>query len=164
MRIIAATTWGEYKKYFEKDGALARRFQIVKVTEPNQDVTAGMLRSLLPMMEKHHNVSIREEAITATVHLSDRYLHGRRQPDKSVSLLDTACSRVAVSQSTSPDAIQDLEASLARHQGELALLTQEKSNVRRQEMLVNEIAQLEMDLEQLKSAWRHQSELVETAP
>ncbi|MCV5707385.1 hypothetical protein OFN27_29910, partial [Escherichia coli] len=84
---------------------LARRFQIVKVTEPNQDVTAGMLRSLLPMMEKHHNVSIREEAITATVHLSDRYLHGRRQPDKSVSLLDTACSRVAVSQSTSPDAI-----------------------------------------------------------
>ncbi|MCV5179889.1 type VI secretion system ATPase TssH, partial [Escherichia coli] len=88
------------------------------------------------MMEKHHNVSIREEAITATVHLSDRYLHGRRQPDKSVSLLDTACSRVAVSQSTSPDAIQDLEASLARHQGELALLIQEKSNVRRQEMLV----------------------------
>ncbi len=160
LRIIAATTWGEYKKYFEKDGALARRFQIVKVTEPNQDVTAGMLRSLLPMMEKHHNVSIREEAITATVHLSDRYLHGRRQPDKSVSLLDTACSRVAVSQSTSPDAIKDLEASLARHQGELALLTQEKSNVRRQEMLVNEIAQLEMDLEQLKSAWRHQSELV----
>ena len=110
LRIIAATTWGEYKKYFEKDGALARRFQIVKVTEPNQDVTAGILRSLLPMMEKHHNVSIREEAITATVHLSDRYLHGRRQPDKSVSLLDTACSRVAVSQSTSPDAIQDLEA------------------------------------------------------
>ncbi|MCV5473293.1 type VI secretion system ATPase TssH, partial [Escherichia coli] len=87
------------------------------------------------------------EAITATVHLSDRYLHGHRQPDKSVSLLDTACSRVAVSQSTSPDAIQDLEASLARHQGELALLIQEKSNVRRQEMLVNEIAQLEMDLE-----------------
>ena len=67
LRIIAATTWGEYKKYFEKDGALARRFQIVKVTEPNHDVTAGMLRSLLPMMEKHHNVSIREEAITATV-------------------------------------------------------------------------------------------------
>ncbi|EFL5668281.1 AAA family ATPase, partial [Escherichia coli] len=109
LRIIAATTWGEYKKYFEKDGALARRFQIVKVAEPNQDVTAEMLRSLLPMMEKHHNVSIREEAITATVHLSDRYLHGRRQPDKSVSLLDTACSRVAVSQSTSPDAIQDVE-------------------------------------------------------
>ena len=152
LRIIAATTWGEYKKYFEKDGALARRFQIVKVTEPNQDVTAGMLRSLLPMMEKYHKVSIREEAITATVHLSDRYLHGRRQPDKSVSLLDTACSRVAVSQSTFPDAIQNLEASLARHQGELALLTQE--------MLVNEITQLEKELEQLKSAWRHQSELV----
>ncbi|HHH7761282.1 TPA: AAA family ATPase, partial [Escherichia coli] len=160
LRIIAATTWGEYKKYFEKDGALARRFQIVKVTEPNQDSTAGMLRALLPMMEKHHNVSIREEAITATVHLSDRYLHGRHQPDKSVSLLDTACSRVAVSQSTSPDAIQDIEASLARHQGELALLTQEKSNVQRQEILVNKITQLEKNLEQLKSAWRHQRELV----
>ncbi|MEB3738385.1 type VI secretion system ATPase TssH, partial [Escherichia coli] len=160
LRIIAATTWGEYKKYFEKDGALARRFQIVKVAEPNQDVTAEMLRSLLPMMEKHHNVSIREEAITATVHLSDRYLHGRRQPDKSVSLLDTACSRVAVSQSTSPDAIQDVEASLVRYQGELALLTQERSDVLRQEMLANKIAQLEEELEQLKSAWRHQSELV----
>ncbi|HDD9276528.1 TPA: type VI secretion system ATPase TssH [Escherichia coli] len=160
LRIIAATTWGEYKKYFEKDGALARRFQIVKVTEPNQDVTAGMLRSLLPIMEKHHNVSIREEAITATIHLSDRYLHGRRQPDKSVSLLDTACSRVAVSQSTSPDVIQDIEASLTRHQGELALLKQEKSNVLRQEILVNKITQLEMNLKQLKSAWRHQSELV----
>ena len=119
-----------------------------------------MLRSLLPMMEKHHNVSIREEAITATVHLSDRYLHGRRQPDKSVSLLDTACSRVAVSQSTSPDAIQDVEASLVRYQGELALLTQERSDVLRQEMLANKIAQLEEELEQLKSAWRHQSELV----
>ncbi|MGS5239888.1 type VI secretion system ATPase TssH, partial [Escherichia coli] len=160
LRIIAATTWGEYKKYFEKDGALARRFQIVKVAEPNQDVTAEMLRSLLPMMEKHHNVSIREEAITATVHLSDRYLHGRRQPDKSVSLLDAACSRVAVSQSTSPDAIQDVEASLVRYQGELALLTQERSDVLRQEMLANKIAQLEEELEQLKSAWRHQSELV----
>lgn len=160
LRIIAATTWGEYKKYFEKDGALARRFQIVKVTEPNQDVTAGMLRSLLPMMEKHHNVCIREEAITATVHLSDRYLHGRHQPDKSVSLLDTACSRVAVSQSTSPDAIQDIKAKLARYQGELALLTQEKSNVLRQEMLVNKITQLERNLDKLKSAWLYQSELV----
>ena len=157
---LGCMSYDEYKKYFEKDGALARRFQIVKVAEPNQDVTAEMLRSLLPMMEKHHNVSIREEAITATVHLSDRYLHGRRQPDKSVSLLDTACSRVAVSQSTSPDAIQDVEASLVRYQGELALLTQERSDVLRQEMLANKIAQLEEELEQLKSAWRHQSELV----
>ena len=160
LRIIAATTWGEYKRYFEKDGALARRFQIVKVTEPNQDVTAGMLRSLLPMMEKHHNVSIKEEAIVAAVHLSDRYLHGRYQPDKSASLLDTACSRVALSQSTLPGAIQDIEALLARHQGELALLTQEKSNILRQKILVNKITQLEKNLDQLKSAWRHQSELV----
>ncbi|EHK5764237.1 type VI secretion system ATPase TssH, partial [Escherichia coli] len=121
---------------------------------------SGMLRSLLPMMEKHHNVLIREEAITATVHLSDRYLHERRQPDKSVSLLDTACSRVAVSQSTSPDVIQDLEAKLVRLQGELALLTQEKSNVLRQEMLVNKITQLETSLEKLKSAWLYQSKLV----
>ncbi|EIK6930373.1 type VI secretion system ATPase TssH, partial [Escherichia coli] len=160
LRIIAATTWVEYKKYFEKDGALARRFQVVKVNEPNYEVTSGMLRSLLPMMEKHHNVLIREEAITATVHLSDRYLHERRQPDKSVSLLDTACSRVAVSQSTSPDVIQDLEAKLVRLQGELALLTQEKSNVLRQEMLVNKITQLETSLEKLKSAWLYQSKLV----
>ncbi|ELR3168155.1 type VI secretion system ATPase TssH [Escherichia coli] len=160
LRIIAATTLGEYKKYFEKDGALARRFQIIKVTEPNQEVTAGMLRSLLPMMEKHHNVSIREEAITATVHLSDRYLHSRRQPDKSVSLLDTACSRVAVSQSTSPDLIQILEANLTRLKGELVLLTQEKSNALRQKTIVNQITQLEKSLEQLNSAWLYQSELV----
>ncbi|MEN1368309.1 type VI secretion system ATPase TssH, partial [Pseudomonas aeruginosa] len=94
--------------------ALARRFQIIKVPEPEAEVTAAMLRKLLPVMENHHNVSIREEAINAAVYLSDRYLTGRQQPDKSVSLLDTACSRVIVSQTGAPEAVQNNRSRLAR--------------------------------------------------
>jgi type VI secretion system protein VasG len=104
---IAATTWSEYKKYFEKDPALARRFQVVKVEEPIETQCMTMLRGIVPSLEKHHKVRILDEGLTAAVHLSHRYLAGRQLPDKAVSVLDTACARLALGQSATPPAIED---------------------------------------------------------
>src|SRR5262245_32705495 len=98
MRTVAATTWSEYKKYFEKDPALTRRFQIVKVEEPTEKTCELMLRSLIPVLEKHHNVRILDEGLAAAVKLSHRYLPDRQLPDKAVSVLDTACARLALGQ------------------------------------------------------------------
>ena len=107
LRTIAATTWSEYKKYFEKDPALARRFQVVKVEEPIETQCMTMLRGIVPSLEKHHKVRILDEGLTAAVHLSHRYLAGRQLPDKAVSVLDTACARLALGQSATPSAIED---------------------------------------------------------
>ncbi|HXJ88531.1 MAG TPA: type VI secretion system ATPase TssH [Candidatus Binatia bacterium] len=107
LRTIAATTWSEYKKYFEKDPALARRFQVVKVEEPVETQCMTMLRGIVPSLEKHHKVRILDEGLTAAVHLSHRYLAGRQLPDKAVSILDTACARLALGQSATPPAIED---------------------------------------------------------
>jgi type VI secretion system protein VasG len=107
LRTIAATTWSEYKKYFEKDPALARRFQVVKVEEPVEMQCMTMLRGIVPSLEKHHKVRILDEGLTAAVHLSHRYLAGRQLPDKAVSVLDTACARLALGQSATPPAIED---------------------------------------------------------
>jgi type VI secretion system protein VasG len=107
LRTIAATTWSEYKKYFEKDPALARRFQVVKVEEPIETQCMTMLRGIVPSLEKHHKVRILDEGLTAAVHLSHRYLAGRQLPDKAVSVLDTACARLALGQSATPPAIED---------------------------------------------------------
>ena len=107
LRTIAATTWSEYKKYFEKDPALARRFQVVKVEEPIETQCMTMLRGIVPSLEKHHKVRILDEGLTAAVHLSHRYLAGRQLPDKAVSVLDTACARLALGQSATPAAIED---------------------------------------------------------
>ncbi|HCN5613388.1 TPA: type VI secretion system ATPase TssH, partial [Escherichia coli] len=98
LRVIAATTWSEYKKYFEKDAALARRFQIIRVSEPDVNAASAMLRALVPAFISHHNVDITEGAIKAATNLSNRYISGRKLPDKAVSLLDTACSHVSLSQ------------------------------------------------------------------
>lgn len=108
LRTIAATTWSEYKKYFEKDAALARRFQVVKVEEPTEQQCMVMMRGLVASLEKHHNVRILDEAVYAGVRLSHRYLAGRQLPDKAVSILDTACARLALGQSAIPPAIEDL--------------------------------------------------------
>jgi type VI secretion system protein VasG len=113
LRTIAATTWAEYKKYFEKDAALTRRFQVVKVDEPKVDQAIGMMRHLAPRLESHHKVRILDEAVEAAVKLSDRYLSGRQLPDKSVSVLDTACARLAVAQNTTPAKVEDCERRLA---------------------------------------------------
>lgn len=112
LRTIAATTWSEYKKYFEKDPALARRFQVVKVEEPTEEVCRIMMRGVVATMEKHHNVRILDEAVDAAVGLSHRYLAGRQLPDKAVSILDTACARLALTQTATPPAIEDLRRQL----------------------------------------------------
>jgi type VI secretion system protein VasG len=108
LRTIAATTWSEYKKYFEKDAALARRFQVVKVEEPSEQQCMIMMRGLVASLERHHNVRILDEAVYSSVRLSHRFLAGRQLPDKAVSILDTACARLALGQSATPPAIEDL--------------------------------------------------------
>ncbi len=107
LRTIAATTWSEYKKYFEKDAALARRFQVVKVEEPSEHQCMIMMRGLVASLEKHHNVRILDEAVYASVRLSHRYLAGRQLPDKAVSILDTACARLSLGQNATPPALED---------------------------------------------------------
>jgi type VI secretion system protein VasG len=107
LRTIAATTWSEYKKYFEKDPALARRFQLVKVEEPSEDVCLLMMRGVTPALEKHHLVRILDDGLDAAVRLSHRYLPDRQLPDKAVSVLDTACARLALGQNATPPAVED---------------------------------------------------------
>ena len=107
LRTIAATTWSEYKKYFEKDPALARRFQVVKVEEPSEAQCCIMLRGFVATLEKHHNVRVLDEGLAAAVRFSHRYLPDRQLPDKAVSVLDTACARLALGQNTIPPAIED---------------------------------------------------------
>ncbi len=108
LRTIAATTWSEYKKFFEKDAALARRFQVVKVEEPDEVACTVMLRGIVASLEKHHQLRILDEAVSAAVKLSHRYLAGRQLPDKAVSVLDTACARLALGQNATPPALEDV--------------------------------------------------------
>ncbi|SPA31234.1 Chaperone clpB [Cupriavidus taiwanensis] len=126
LRTIAATTWSEYKKYFEKDAALARRFQVVKVDEPSETLAAAMLRGMVPLMERHFGVRVLDEAITEAVRLSHRYISGRQLPDKAVSVLDTACAKVALGQNATPGAIEDDRKALERLAVELAALQREQ--------------------------------------
>jgi type VI secretion system protein VasG len=125
LRTIAATTWAEYKKYFEKDAALARRFQVVKVEEPEEHNALVMMRGLVKTLEQHHKVRILDEAVAAAVRLSHRYISGRQLPDKSVSVLDTACARVALSQSATPPAIEDCQRQISQLETEARVLERE---------------------------------------
>ena len=125
LRTIAATTWSEYKKYFEKDAALARRFQVVKVEEPTEPLAAAMLRGIVPLMEKHFGIRVLDEAITEAVRLSHRYISGRQLPDKAVGVLDTACAKVALGQSATPAIIEDTRRHLERLDAEIAALDRE---------------------------------------
>jgi type VI secretion system protein VasG len=127
LRTIAATTWSEYKKYFEKDPALARRFQVVKVEEPSEDLACAMLRGMAPLMEKHFNVRIHDEAITEAVRLSHRYISGRQLPDKAIGVLDTACAKVALGRDAAPARIEDLTRQLERLDAERAALEREQA-------------------------------------
>lgn len=122
LRTIAATTWAEYKKYFEKDAALERRFQVVKVDEPDTDTAVGMIRGIRPIFEKAHSVVIRDEAVVAAVELSQRYISGRQLPDKAVDLLDTAAARVALAKVRKPGGLEDLELELAASDREIEAL------------------------------------------
>jgi type VI secretion system protein VasG len=107
LRTLAATTWSEYKKYFEKDPALARRFQLVKVEEPSEDACLVMMRGVAPALERHHNVRILDDGVRAAVRLSHRYLPDRQLPDKAVSVLDTACARLSLGQNATPGPVED---------------------------------------------------------
>ncbi|PPC76258.1 type VI secretion system ATPase TssH [Pokkaliibacter plantistimulans] len=126
LRTIAATTWAEYKKYFEKDAALTRRFQVVKVEEPSAEQAIIMLRGLLPVMQRHHGVSIADAALKAAVHLSQRYINGRQLPDKAVALLDTACARVAMSQAAVPARVEQLQRQAEALSAEISQLRAEQ--------------------------------------
>jgi type VI secretion system protein VasG len=107
LRTLAATTWSEYKKYFEKDPALARRFQVVKIEEPSEEVCLVMMRGVVPALERHHKVRILDDGVRAAVRLSHRYLPDRQLPDKSVSVLDTACARLSLGQNATPGPVED---------------------------------------------------------
>jgi type VI secretion system protein VasG len=126
LRTIAATTWGEYKKYFEKDAALARRFQVVKVEEPSEELACAMLRGMAPLMEKHFGVRVYDEAITEAVRLSHRYIMGRQLPDKAISVLDTACAKVALGQNATPALIENLARKIERIDAEVTALEREQ--------------------------------------
>jgi len=165
LRTIAATTWAEYKKYFEKDAALARRFQVVKVEEPDEASGVEMIRGLVATLELHHHVRILNEAVLDAVRLSKRYISGRQLPDKAVSVLDTACARIGISQTATPPPIEDARrridqfevamqilrreaAAGADHQAELAELQRQGETVRQ-------------DLATLEARWQRERELVE---
>ncbi|MCE9637044.1 MAG: type VI secretion system ATPase TssH [Planctomycetes bacterium] len=143
LRTVAATTWAEYKKYFERDAALARRFQVVKVEEPDEANAIHMMRGLVESLERHHNVRVLDEAVADAVKLSHRYVAGRQLPDKSVSVLDTACARVALSQTAVQPAVEDARRDISRLELAIAILQrEEKTGADRRE----DITRLEAEL------------------
>ncbi|MGE8569521.1 MAG: type VI secretion system ATPase TssH [Achromobacter sp.] len=164
LRTIAATTWSEYKKYFEKDAALARRFQVVKVEEPDEALAASMLRGMAPLMERHFGVRILDEAISAAARLSHRYITGRQLPDKAVSVLDTACARVALGRSATPALIDDARHRLTRLRTEQAALGREAATGAPQARLTEldaEIATVEKTLADAEARHVAETGLVE---
>jgi len=160
LRTIAATTWAEYKKYFEKDPALARRFQVIKVEEPDEASAIAMLRGLVPKLERHHGVRILEEAVGEAVRLSHRYIAGRQLPDKAVSLLDTAAARVAIAQASQPPALQDAIRRCEALSAEIELLSREKiagrDHVERIDRLQEELAHGEETRHRLAARWEQE--------
>jgi type VI secretion system protein VasG len=125
LRTIAATTWAEYKKYIERDPALTRRFQVVKVEEPSEEVAIDMLRGMVATLEKHHGVEIIDDAVRDAVKLSHRYISGRQLPDKAISVLDTACARVAIGQNALPLEIEDVSRDISSAENQLRILRHE---------------------------------------
>jgi len=166
MRCIAATTWAEYKKYFEKDAALTRRFQVVKVEEPSLNLAMAMLRGLVGTLEKHHGVRILDEAIEQAVTLSARYIPARQLPDKGVSLIDTACARVAMSQAAIPAPIEDRQRRLALIKTELEAIGREEAagadHASRRANLEADRDKAEAELATLNGQWESEKALVET--
>ena len=127
LRTVAATTWAEYKKHIEKDPALTRRFQVVQVLEPSEEKAIRMMRGVVSVQEKHHKVMVLDEALEAAVKLSHRYIPARQLPDKAVSLLDTACARVGISQHAVPPEVDDCRKRIAALETELQIIGREKS-------------------------------------
>lgn len=165
LRTIAATTWAEYKKYIEKDPALTRRFQVVKVGEPSEDKCIRMLRCVAPVMEAHHKVQVFDEAIAAAARLSHRYIPARQLPDKAVSLLDTACARVAVALHAIPAPLEDSEHRIDALELEQRILQREEAigviDVERSAELETEIARERERQAELTARWEREKSLVD---
>ncbi len=164
LRTIAATTWSEYKKYFEKDPALARRFQVVKVEEPTEKTCMVMMRGVAGALEKHHKVRILDDGLNSAVRFSHRYLAGRQLPDKAVSVLDTACARLALGQNSVPPAIEDATRELDDLAVQERVLTREAAagadHAERLEQIKTRRAAIEEKLAALKERFEKESGLV----
>jgi type VI secretion system protein VasG len=164
LRTIAATTWAEYKKYIEKDPALARRFQVVKVEEPTEESAIAMLRSVANKLEHHHGVRILDEAVKDAVSLSHRYLPERRLPDKAISVLDTACSRVAIGQNGTPPAIEDARRTVDELAVELRIARREHLTATEVTSAVTDVAQdlaaARIRLAELEERWKEEAAAV----
>lgn len=164
LRTIAATTWAEYKKYFERDPALTRRFQVVKIEEPSEEKAIEMMRAVSPMLESHHRVRIMDAAVVDSVRLSSRYIPARQLPDKSVSLLDTACARVALSQSATPAAIEDTRRRIATCEATITSLGKENASHGNYEeqigQLVEDESALRAELATQEQQWNKELEKV----
>jgi type VI secretion system protein VasG len=164
LRTIAATTWAEYKKYFEKDPALARRFQVVKVEEPTEQQAIVMMRGFTPSLEAHHKVRILDEAVEASVRLSHRYISGRQLPDKCVSVLDTACARVALGHSATPPQIEDCQRRIAQLGVQIQALKREEitgaNHAERLIELEESRKSAEEEMVRLKERWEKESAMV----
>jgi type VI secretion system protein VasG len=165
LRTIAATTWAEYKKYIEKDPALTRRFQTVQIDEPSEERAILMLRGVASTMEAHHKVQVLDEAIEAAVKLGHRYIPARQLPDKAVSLLDTACARVAISQHAVPAAVDDCRKQIESLETELAIIGREQAigiEVGSRQTHAAELrAQAQSRLGGLEENWQREKSLVE---
>jgi type VI secretion system protein VasG len=148
LRTIGATTWSEYKRHIEKDPALTRRFQVLQVLEPSDPQAIAMVRGLASTLTQHHSVTILDEAVRAAVTLSRRYIPARQLPDKAISLLDTACARVAMSLHTPPPSIENLRHELAVLQMQARMLTDEASIGRRTS---EELQQVEQQISHLQT-------------
>src|SRR5450631_1027732 len=164
LRTIAATTWSEYKKYFEKDPALARRFQVVKVEEPSEEQCLVMMRGITGSLEKHHNVRILDEGVGAAVKLSHRFIAGRQLPDKAVSVLDTACARLALGQNSTPAAIEDAVRQLDDLEVQERVLNRETAvgvdHSERLETIGKQKAAVQGTLTAMRERWTKEKELV----
>src|SRR5215472_7052001 len=164
LRTIAATTWAEYKKYFEKDAALSRRCQVVKVEEPTEEQAIVMMRGLTETLENHHKVRILDEAVEDAVRLSHRYISGRQLPDKSVSVLDTACARVAIGLSATPPAIEDAGRRLDQLRTQIDALEREAITGTDHAQRIAELTEFKSGQEQalagLKRKWDQEREIV----
>lgn len=165
LRTIAATTWAEYKQYFEKDAALSRRFQVVKVEEPTEAVAIDMLRAMIPVMADHFNLQIDDEAIVNAVHASHRYITGRQLPDKAISVLDTAAARVALTQNAAPVQLNQLYAQLHNLKLQQNILVQENKNMpihhERLDKLAKTITSLNEEIAQTEFRWKQELGLVQ---
>lgn len=161
LQVIAATTWAEFKMYFEKDAALTRRFQAIKVAAPDQATAVTILRNAAPLLEKHHGVTILHEAIEAAVTLSERYIVDRQLPDKSLTLLDTACAHVSLSQCYKPRSVERMDAELQRLAQHSDWLQRPRENTEALETLANREKQLKQERQRLEARWSRQKGLVQ---